>query len=324
MSKTIPTVPPVSELFLETHLYQTVNLSYLADPQRREYVHNIVNPTQVIDIYCLHCEQDSYFTLRKAPELMGGSQSQLQRIWQQQRNVIASIERKEEEVKIQVRQMTPPEQQEISKLNNKLNQLKRQEEGLPFDDLLFSVELSCARDEAHIMCCIFQLRDNKLQKIGQTPSIADIHEREVEKYRKLLKDEFKEFKRAIGLVSHGVGIGSFVYLRRIFENLVRKAHSSAKESDSWDEQKYLENKHMSEKIKLLKDFLPEFLVENAHLYGILSKGIHDLNEDECLEAFNAVRIGIELILDEKLQVLERGKKQAEAERALGDLKEKYS
>lgn len=62
---------------------------------------------------------------------------------------------------------------------------------------------------------------------------------------------------------------------------------------------------MDEKIEILSEFLPDFLVEHKHLYGILSKGVHELSEEECLENFDIVKTGIELILDE---VIEKKKK----------------
>ena len=42
----------------------------------------------------------------------------------------------------------------------------------------------------------------------------------------------REFTKAIGLAANGVGIGSFVYLRRIFENLVFQAFDEAKKEPS--------------------------------------------------------------------------------------------
>jgi hypothetical protein len=59
---------------------------------------------------------------------------------------------------------------------------------------------------------------------------------------------------------------------------------------------------------LLRDHLPEFLFENRSIYGILSKGIHELSEEECKEYFPVVRGAIEMILDAKLQEVERAKK----------------
>ena len=57
---------------------------------------------------------------------------------------------------------------------------------------------------------------------------------------------------------------------------------------------------MPEKIKLLADYLPEFMVQHAGIYGILSKGIHELTEDECLTYFTTIKAGIKLILDEEI------------------------
>jgi hypothetical protein len=65
---------------------------------------------------------------------------------------------------------------------------------------------------------------------------------------------------------------------------------------------------MDEKILALKNFLPQYIVENRKIYGILSKGIHELSEDICLKIFPYVKLGIELILDEKLYELEREEK----------------
>ena len=65
---------------------------------------------------------------------------------------------------------------------------------------------------------------------------------------------------------------------------------------------------MPEKIELLKDYLPAFLVKNKSLYGILSKGIHELTEEECRKYFPIVRNGIEFILDEHLVEEERMRK----------------
>lgn len=44
-----------------------------------------------------------------------------------------------------------------------------------------------------------------------------------------------------------------------------------------------ENNHqrrVEDKIKLLKDYLPQMLVDNKVVYGIMSKGIHELSEEE--------------------------------------------
>ena len=67
---------------------------------------------------------------------------------------------------------------------------------------------------------------------------------------------------------------------------------------------------------MVENYLPEFLVENRSLYAILSKGIHDLSEDECLKYFETVKIGIEQILDEKIIQKEKAEKAAKAREAI--------
>ncbi|QNU62046.1 short-chain dehydrogenase [Vreelandella titanicae] len=183
----------------------------------------------------------------------------------------------------------------------------------------FDVTVKCTRNNDHKLVFKFYVEESTIQKIGQIPSIADLNLFDVKKYSKVLsKHYFNEFTKAIGLASHGVGVGSFVYLRRIFEFLIEEAHLKAKDEDSWDNEIYARAR-MSEKIELLSDELPEFLVENKSIYSILSKGIHELSEQECLTAFPAMKVGIELILDEKLEIIEKKIKLQEAKKAIASL-----
>src|SRR3989344_1658609 len=177
----------------------------------------------------------------------------------------------------------------------------------------------CAHNnDHHYRSYYFTAKDsNILEKVGQFPSVADFQIPQAEKYRKILGEEqYKEFTRGIGIAAHGVGIGSFVYLRRVFENLIEEVHGKASaENAGFQNEKYLNSK-TDEKIKMVKDYLPEFLVENRSLYAILSKGIHDLSEEECLQYFETVKIGIEQILDEKIIKKEKAEKAAKAREAI--------
>lgn len=150
----------------------------------------------------------------------------------------------------------------------------------------------------------------RLTKIGQYPSLADLTSGQLKKYRNILSpSDFTEFNRSIGLAAHGIGIGSFVYLRRIFERLIEEAHQAATTDASWDENVYMKSR-MEEKIKILSPFLPPFLSQNWQIYSILSKGIHELSEQECAKYFDVVKGGIELILDQKIEEKERKEKAA--------------
>jgi hypothetical protein len=112
-----------------------------------------------------------------------------------------------------------------------------------------------------------------------------------------------------------------VYLRRIFESLVEEAHVAAKGDAGWDEEAYGRYR-MSEKVGTLRAHLPPFLVEHPAMYSLLSKGIHELSEQECLKHFSTLRIGIELILDQRIEARERFQKisaaKAAIQKAVGD------
>ena len=182
---------------------------------------------------------------------------------------------------------------------------------------LIEIEYRCTRNESHAYHTYYFKAGDFFTKVGQFPSVADFQIPQVESYRKILDEEqYKEFTRGIGLSAHGVGIGSFVYLRRVFENLIEEAHIKAQtENKTFSNEDYMRAR-MDEKIQMVKDYLPEFLVENRTLYAILSKGIHDLGEDECLQYFETVKIGIEQILDEKIIKKEKVDKALKAREAI--------
>ena len=183
---------------------------------------------------------------------------------------------------------------------------------------LILTKLSCTRTKEILnVVSWLDFENGTIQKIGQYPSIAYFHISKIKDYQKVLDSEkIKELTRAIGLAANGIGIGSFVYLRRVFEYLLEKEHQKAKVSSDWDEELYIKSK-VVERIELLKDYLPSFLSENKTLYGILSVGIHSLTEDECLQYFETVKIGIELILDEEFEKYKKAQKLLEAKKKIG-------
>jgi|LauGreDrversion4_2_1035121.scaffolds.fasta_scaffold151694_3 hypothetical protein len=158
-------------------------------------------------------------------------------------------------------------------------------------------EFICSRDPNHKLIFVIQLKNGKLSKIGQTPALADIAEQDIRKFKKVLGDNhYHEFSKAIGLFAHGVGVGSIVYLRRIIENFVIKpAYELAKARANWDDNEYQKSR-MKLKIELLKSDLPDFLVNNTVIYAIISKGIHELTENECREYFPVLKTCLEFVL----------------------------
>mgnify|MGYP000798906550 FL=1 len=79
-----------------------------------------------------------------------------------------------------------------------------------------------------------------------------------------------------------------------------------------------EDQYQSEKVRdriqLLKNYLPDMLTSNSTIYGIISKGIHELSEDDCITYFPVLQECIFMILEEWNQA----KKKAAAEKRMSD------
>lgn len=179
------------------------------------------------------------------------------------------------------------------------------------------IDIECKRyNDIFTFSIFYNVEEKYLIKIGQYPSIADFHMYKVKQYDKLLSDNvLEEFTKAIDLAANGVGIGSFVYLRRIFENLILESFEEAKQEGKVKDEAFNKSK-MDKKIELLKDYLPPFLVENKSIYSILSKGIHELDENTCLNYFKSMKMGIEIILDQKLEKKKQKEKEEEAKKSI--------
>jgi len=170
------------------------------------------------------------------------------------------------------------------------------------DDGEFEVVLNCTRNNDHSMHFYFVKRKGLLLKVGQTPSLADLATSDIEKYRKVLGNKYSEFTRAIGLAANGIGIGSYSYFRRVFYDLIDRAHERA--GDDLISKEEFQTLKVKDKIKTLKDYLPKVMVKNANIYSILSIGIHELDEEECIKYYKTLKTGIELILDEEIHRIE--------------------
>ena len=152
---------------------------------------------------------------------------------------------------------------------------------------LMNFEFVCSMDEKHHLDFTVLANDSSFMKIGQYPSIADMTFPELDDYKHVIsKQDRRELGTAIGLFANGVGAGSYVYLRRILERLVYQAKKNA--GDKIDNYAF-EKARVADRIKMLKGYVPDILIQNTTIYGILSKGIHELSEEDCLKHFPIVK-----------------------------------
>ncbi|MCT4792856.1 MULTISPECIES: hypothetical protein [Exiguobacterium] len=160
-------------------------------------------------------------------------------------------------------------------------------------------EYMCSRNNKHIHSFYFLYNGINLTKIGQTLSHTHLFAAETKKYRNYFPDIQKELFASMKLFSEGFGVAAILYLRRIFEKLINNAAQEHINIHPHDAEK-LRNARMLQKITILHEKLPSFLVQNKSMYSILSSAVHELEEDLCLEAYPFIKDSILMILDQEI------------------------
>ena len=160
---------------------------------------------------------------------------------------------------------------------------------------------------------------NGIAKIGQTPSPADIVNQDMLRFRDELDDlDMGELEHATRMFSLGVGVGAFVYLRRIFERLLERHHVAFVAANGPIEG-YEDKMRWEERVLALSSVLPKGVIDNRKVYAILSVGIHELLEDECLLYYPVLRAAIVDILEQDIAAKQRAKSDAELRRAVDEI-----
>lgn len=163
-------------------------------------------------------------------------------------------------------------------------------------------------------------------KTGQYPSILDF-DNTLKAYSKILKDKSiaKEIFNAEKLKTQNMGVGAFLYLRRIFEKLIIEKYEQTKLENNIDE-KTFRAADTKDKVDLLhkKGLLPDYMANTvAFVYPILSKGLHQLEEEECNSYYPTLREAILLILKEKADLEKDEKLKKANKKELNDIHSKF-
>lgn len=250
----------------------------------------LLSGKQKIDLYCSKCKKKRTFCAKSKTVKLQKKENPLCV------NVFDYFGNQAEEAAFEKNLRAQQERELMEKYNQFL-----------VDNAFTVLEYNCVREESHRLTFVLLIEGDTIQKIGQYPSYADIDLPQADIYRKELgKKYYNELKRAIGLYSCNVGIGSYIYLRRIVEKLILDALYLAindgvitKKEFELDEKKH--QRRVEDKIKFLESYLPKPLVENKAVYGIISKGLHELDEDECIKYFPIVETLIKMCLDESIE-----------------------
>lgn len=156
-----------------------------------------------------------------------------------------------------------------------------------------------------------------LEKVGQYPAWSIDMDKELEK---MLGEHAEYYRRGLICESQSYGIGAYAYFRRITEDVIDELLESILDLVEEDEKelykKKLEEvkkeKIVENKISLVKDLLPKSLQAEGmnplkELYSVLSQGIHNETDEECIERAEAIR-GILVFLVNQVMRTKKDKK----------------
>ena len=156
----------------------------------------------------------------------------------------------------------------------------------------------------------FDFKQESVRKVGQDPPWSiDVPEA---LGNALGVDLAALYKRGIICESQAFGIGAFAYYRRVVEGAVDMIISWLKDALGAEGGRELEAalealeavppvQKTAEKIRIAKDYMPADLRPGGRnplgvLYDALSRGLHELPEEECLERGAHIRASISYLM----------------------------
>jgi hypothetical protein len=192
-------------------------------------------------------------------------------------------------------------------------------------------------DEAEKTFCLLAIVSGEngvglVRKLGEHP---ELHIDVPTYLRTLLGDEYEYFLKGLRAEKQGLGIGAFSYYRRVVENqkgrIFQKMAEVAKRLDMPSDM--IENliaaskePQFSKALEIVKDYIPnEFKLSGNNpmktLYAVISDGLHDKDDEACLQIAHSVRV---VIQDMSQRMKDALRDDAEAKKAFEDLLKRHS
>ena len=146
-------------------------------------------------------------------------------------------------------------------------------------------------EHSYEMCC----------KLGEIPPYGPLVP---PRLIKLIGPDRDIFLKGRNCENQGLGIGAFAYYRRVVENqkrrilkeIVKVSEKIGVPQDKIDTlHEAIEETQFSKSLKMTKDAMPESLLISGQspillLHRALSRGVHELSDEECLKRASTVRL----------------------------------
>jgi hypothetical protein len=147
---------------------------------------------------------------------------------------------------------------------------------------------------------------------------------------KLIGPDRDTFLKGRRCENQGLGIGAFIYYRRVVENqknrilneIIKVSEKLSAPTERIETlRKAVDETQFSKALEMAKDVIPESLLINGHspillLHRALSEGVHALSDEQCLDLASSVRIVLSELSERLSQAL---KDEAELSKALSTL-----
>ena len=134
---------------------------------------------------------------------------------------------------------------------------------------------------------------------------------------KLIGPDRDEFLKGRRCENQGLGVGAFIYYRRVVENqknriigeIIKVSEKIGATEEKLEKLKAsVKETQFSKALDMAKDAMPESLLINGHspillLHSALSEGVHALTDEQCLELAGSVRVVLGELSDRLSQAL---------------------
>jgi len=177
----------------------------------------------------------------------------------------------------------------------------------------FGLDLTCpfCQSTLHLY---YVYNNSQIEKIATFPDVMGGYKAKYKVLRNLKNntnqfDYYNEFiESCYSYYKINSGIGAFCYLRRCLENFVKDTWNDMR-SEGIITELYDSKKKFSEKIEIVKVNVDNDIYRMMpKLYGILSKGIHELDEEECLKYFEVLKDIVFTLLINRIELIDKKKK----------------
>ena len=167
----------------------------------------------------------------------------------------------------------------------------------------------------------------KIYKFGEFPTFGPPTPPKLVKLIGQDKDTFLKGRRC---ENQGLGIGAFIYYRRVVENqknrilneIIKVSEKIGAPKEKLDVlREAVSETQFKKALEMAKDAIPESLLINGHspvllLHSALSEGVHTSNDEKCLDLASSIRVVLGELSERLGQAL---KDEAELSKALSTL-----